>query len=461
MNRRVLSFSFPSKLLAKLEGIPGFDAAAFMAAHQQPAPVSVQVHPVKGAGLFANMPQVPWCSDGRYLEQRPVFTLDPDFHAGAYYVQEASSMFLHYLWQQFLAERTRLRVLDLCAAPGGKSTLIASLLDRESLLISNDVIRARATILEENMTRWGYSNTWVASNDPRDFGRVLTGYFDVMVVDAPCSGSGLFRKDPRALNEWSEDAVVLCNLRQQRILADAWPSLKQDGLLFYATCSYSPQEDEQILDWLADEYEVVSLETAIPEEWGIVTVKSPRHQLTGYRFFPDKVAGEGFFITVLQKKEKATTCFYPRYKSVHLKKIEEKARYLLNEQPFVFLENDRKLFDAIHPLHEPDWHWIREGLYLRKAGILLGEAGQKEWLPAHDIALSIDRSPHLPTVALSREQALRFLKKEEVAWPDMQKGWCIVTYNGHGLGWIKALTGRVNNYLPKHWKIRMELPDEL
>jgi len=369
-------------------------------------------------------------------------------------------MFLQYLWKAILGERTGLRALDLCGAPGGKSTLIASILDAESLLISNEVIRSRATILEENMTRWGYANTWVTSNDPRDFGRRLPGYFDAMIVDAPCSGSGLFRKDARALNEWSKDAVTMCNARQQRILMDSWPSLKEDGYLFYATCSYSPEEDETILDWLGDEFEVATLSVPVDEEWGIVPVISPKHNLHGYRFFPDKVKGEGFFIAVLQKKEKAPAFYYPKYKGAHSKKVEEQAGYLLREEPFFMIENDRKEYIAIRPKHEPDLHLIREGLYLRKSGILLGEMAQKEWLPAHDVALSIDRSPKVPTVELSKDQALRFLKKEDVSWPELAKGWYVVTHQGQGLGWIKALTGRANNYLPKHWRIRMELPDE-
>lgn len=456
-----MSHSLPAALLQQLQHIRGFDERAFIEAHQQPAPVSVRVHPVKGASLFADAPPVPWCGQGKYLASRPVFTLDPAFHAGAYYVQEASSMFLQYLWLHVMGNRTNLRVLDLCGAPGGKSTLIASVLDEESLLVSNEVIRTRATILEENMTRWGYANTWVASNDPREFGRRFPGYFDAMIVDAPCSGSGLFRKDAAAINEWSEEAVNLCSARQQRILADIWPSLKEDGVLFYATCSYSGQEDEQILDWLADEYEVTSLKADVPQEWGIVEVTSPGHQLTGYRFFPDKVKGEGFFIAVLQKKQPEASFYYPKYKGAHSKKAEELAHHLLHNKQFAFLENDRKEFTAIYPHHQPDWHLLKEGLYLRKAGILLGEMAHKDWIPAHDVALSIDRNTSLPVIELSTEQALFFLKKEDVQWPEgLQKGWYIVTYKGNGLGWVKVLSNRVNNYLPKHWRIRMSLPDE-
>lgn len=452
--------NIPASLLNALQALPGFDEGAFLAAHNEPAPVSVRRHRLKGPGLFPGLPAVPWCPDACYLPERPVFTLDPLFHAGAYYVQEASSMFLQYMWLQIFAGRKGLRALDLCGAPGGKSTLIASVLDAESLLISNEVIRSRATILEENMTRWGYANNWVTSNDPRDFGRRLPGYFDAIVVDAPCSGSGLFRKDPRALNEWSPYAVAMCSARQQRILADVWPALKENGVLFYATCSYSPEEDEAVLDAIGDAHSVDTFHVDIPARWGMVQVHSPRHKLQGYRFFPDKVKGEGFFIAALQKKEATVSFLYPRYKWAHSKKAEEQSSWLLKKEPFVMIENDRKEYNAIRPYHEPDLHLIREGLYLRKSGILLGQMAQKDWIPAHDVALSVERATSLPTVELSRDAALRFLKKEDVAWPEVAKGWYIVTHQGLGLGWIKALTGRANNYLPKHWRIRMELPDE-
>ncbi len=452
--------SLPRPLLDELQGIPEFNEAAFIAAHGEPPPVSVRLHPRKGASLWAEAPSVPWCPEGRYLPERPLFTADPLFHAGAYYVQEASSMLLHHLWREAVDGAKGLRVLDLCAAPGGKSTLIASLLDDKSLLIANDVIRSRATILDESLTRWGYTNAWVTSNDPRDFGR-MPGYFDAVLIDAPCSGSGLIRKDPRALEHWSPDAVQLCAARQQRILSDAWPSLKENGLLFYATCSYSPAEDEAVLDWLGDQYSLESIEAPMPKEWGVVAVRSSKHGLAGYRCFPDKLAGEGFFIAVLRKLEAAAPFYYPRFRAAHIRKAEEASKHLLRTVPFTILEDDRRAATAIFPWHEPDYHFLREIVYLRKGGIRIGTAAQKDWIPEHDVALSLDRNPGLPTWTLSREDALRFLKKEELMPPPgAGRGWYVAAYEGRGLGWVKVLSNRVNNYLPKGWRIRMELPDE-
>jgi len=448
----------PQKLLHDLQTVKGFDEKAFIAAHEAAAVTSVRVHPVKGSGSFDTNVRVPWCDAGRYLDARPVFTVDSAYHGGAYYVQEASSMFLHHVLKQVAGDRKGLRVLDLCAAPGGKSTLIASYLDKSSLLISNEVIRTRASILEENMTRWGYMNTWVTSNDPRDFGR-LPGYFDIIVVDAPCSGSGLFRKDKRALDEWSEGNVVLCSQRQQRILADVWPSLKEDGVLIYATCSYSEQEDEQILDELATMYKVESIAMDVPEEWGVVSVTSSVHKMAGYRFFPDKVKGEGFFIAALRKKEEPNTLRPVRFKSADDKKLHQLAGYLLQAGEYTFIQRDKENHYAIHPEHEADMQILLKALYLRKTGLMLGMPTAKEWLPDHEVAMSVDRGADLLSVNVSKEQALHFLKKEEMNLEDIGKGWHLVCYNGIGLGWIKSLGNRINNYLPKHWRIRMEIGD--
>src|SRR5690606_10699869 len=186
-----------------------------------------------------------------YLPDRPVFTLDPLFHAGCYYVQEASSMFVAHVVQALALNSQPIVALDLCAAPGGKSTLLNSYLHPESLLIANEPIKARVNVLSDNLVRWGHANTVVTHNDPSAFGR-LPGYVDLMLVDAPCSGSGMFRKDHAAIDEWSEGAVQLCSERQRRILADSLPALKEGGTLLYSTCSYSVEENEEIADWLCE-----------------------------------------------------------------------------------------------------------------------------------------------------------------------------------------------------------------
>ena len=451
--------TLPEQLLKDLQGINGFNESEFKQAHEEAALTSIRLHPKKSATTLVAGTSVPWSNGGIYLADRPVFTLDPLYHAGAYYVQEASSMFLEYLLGHLLPDTGGLRVLDLCAAPGGKSTLLAGIIGDDSLLISNEVIRSRATILEENMVRWGCTNSWVTCNDPISFGQ-LPGYFDVIVVDAPCSGSGLFRKDERALKEWSTENVELCSGRQQRILADIWPALKENGILIYATCSYSPQEDEEILDWLATTYDVETLQAPINDDWGVVEVMSPEKKCTGYRFFPGKVKGEGFFIAGLRKKEASEKIKPAKFKPVNSSRIMEQAKHLLGNGLYQIINAGKDNYSAINPAHEADLMMLQKSLYFRKTGLNIGSPTTKEWLPAHEVALSVDANKLLPSFEVTKEQALKFLKREDMQLSQSAKGWHIIKFNNLGLGWVKALDNRVNNYLPKHWRIRMQLPDE-
>ena len=450
----------PEQLLNELRTLSCFNEAQFCSAHQTPPITSVRKHPIKGADYNINNDGVEWCANGIYLKERPVFTLDPTYQAGGYYVQEASSMFLEQIWKTINPNQETVRVLDLCAAPGGKSTHLVSLMSNESLLISNEVIRPRATVLEENMTRWGYLNNWVTCNDPRDFG-FLQGYFDVIVIDAPCSGSGLFRKDEAALDEWSEDNVNLCNSRQKRIIADAWKALKHNGFLVYATCSYSPQEDEDILDWISYTYSAETIPIPIHHSWGISLTTSPLHQNYGYRFFPGSTRGEGFFTGVMQKKDSISAQLLPRVKQSIQVKIKEQTEHFLNINNLCYKAIGGEQFTAIHNSHEADWQLFEKKLYFRKAGTLLGSPTAKEWIPAHDIALSIHLKEDVPHINVDKEQALKFLKRETFLDENMGKGWKVIKFNNLGLGWVKTLENRVNNYLPKHLRIRMELPSDI
>lgn len=446
----------PETLLNQMEQIPSFDRVSFLLAHQEPAVTSVRLHPLKKGAHFDGTSTIKWCDEGLYLPQRPVFTLDPLFHSGAYYVQEASSMFLKHVMQTVVDQAKGLRVLDLCAAPGGKSTLLATFLDETSLLISNEVIRSRATILEENMVRWGYPNTWVTANDPKDLGK-LKGYFDIIVVDAPCSGSGLFRKDQRVLEEWSESNVQLCSQRQQRILADIWPALKENGVLIYATCSYSIEEDEAILSWLKTSFSVEKINIPLSTEWNIVQTETDG--LQGFRFMPHLTQGEGFFISILRKKEQTNSLPSPKFKSIHEAKQEPWLNYFLNNKSYKLISPNQSDFHAIHPDHEADFHRLKSHVYFRKLGVQLGAPVGKDWIPSHEVALSIERSIEIPSIELNKEDALRFLKKENFEIEASVKGWQLITYKDLGLGWIKALGNRFNNYLPKHWRIRMEIDE--
>ena len=467
----------PKDFIASLEGIEGYDAAAFERVHADRKPVtSIRVNPLKppagaagAAGLVspgemrapdvlagaagpAVRERVPWSSWGYYLGERPSFTFDPLFHAGTYYVQEASSMFLEQALRQTADLARPLRVLDLCAAPGGKSTLLQSLLSPGSLLVSNEVIKTRVNVLQENMVKWGGANVIITSNDPRDFSR-LEDYFDVIVVDAPCSGSGLFRREPEAIGEWSGANVQLCHQRQQRILADCWPALRQGGVLIYSTCSYSKEEDEDILDWMMAEREVVSCRLALEKEWNIVESRG-RGGGYGYRFYPDKVKGEGFFISCMRKVDGGIFS-YPRNKKQvqgKLSRQEEERMRPWVKQDLLFFRHHEGVYGLPRGL-EGDLPYLQSFCYLKKAGVLMGQLAVKEFIPEHDLALSTLLPEGIPAIALTREQAIQYLRKEEIRLEGAHRGWALVQYEGQNLGWVKVLPNRVNNYYPKEWRI--------
>lgn len=473
---KVFWMKLPKDLLDSLEGVDGFDREAFIKVHEKGEPVtSIRLNPARqtgGENPLAFLPfqaespgtvplaasRIPWSQYGYYLTQRPSFTFDPLFHAGCYYVQEASSMFLEQALKQLVDLSQPLKVLDLSAAPGGKSTHIQSLLSPESLLVSNEVIRSRCAVLADNMIKWGSHNVIVTQNDPSDF-KKLTGYFDVIVVDAPCSGSGLFRKDAEAIGEWSLNNVSLCSQRQQRILADVLPALKQHGLLVYSTCSYSREEDESIGDWLEEVFDMKNETLRLDPDWGIVSSVAAKSTATGYRFYPDRLKGEGFFLSCFRKTRPEKEA-RPRPPRIELASAKEKV--------------------LLRPWLIPgELEWVREGgqfsvlpsrfleataflktiLNLQYKGTRMGQIMKDRLVPDHALALSTLITSEVPDTALSFEEAIRYLQRQEIKPSTTQMGWQTVSYLRHRLGWINVLPNRVNNYYPKEMRIlKQELP---
>lgn len=362
-------------------------------------------------------------------------------------------MFLEQALRQAVDLREPLRVLDVCGAPGGKSTLIQSLLSPESLLVSNEVIRNRSSILRENMIKWGAAGTLVTNNDPRDLAR-LENYFDVLVIDAPCSGSGLFRREPGAIAEWSPANVQLCSQRQQRILADSWPALRNGGTLIYSTCSYSREEDEDILDWLAGDLGAEPIRLNVAPEWNIIETQG-KSGGWGYRFYPDKIRGEGFFIACLRKTGGGSFAA-PRKKNAPErppKKDEELLQRWLKPGTPLFFFRHQEYINALPVSLANDLPVLQSAMYLKKAGVKLGTLTAEEFIPEHELAISTIVSSRLPAVELDHEQALRYLRKEELHPDTTHRGWALVRYENHNLGWIKVLPNRSNNYYPKEWRI--------
>jgi 16S rRNA C967 or C1407 C5-methylase (RsmB/RsmF family)/NOL1/NOP2/fmu family ribosome biogenesis protein len=425
----------------------------FLKSLKETSPISIRQNQYKNFSIEGE--PVPWCETGRYLKTRPVFTLDPALHAGAYYVQEASSMFLEQAIKQLDLDKKPIRVLDLCAAPGGKSTHLAGLLHEDSLLVSNEVIRTRASILDENLTKWGVGNTVVTNNDPRDFEN-LSGFFDVIVVDAPCSGEGLFRKDQEAMMEWSVNNVQLCAKRQQRILADVWPALKSDGILIYSTCTYNSLENEENMQWLAEQHRLESVNLNIESEWGIEAVK--HKNIIGYRFYPHHVAGEGFFLSVIQKREsiepvsinKKVTPTSP------VKKIQEQlTHWVLDPDQYTFHQHN-DLISLFRKSLATDHLFLYRKLHIANSGTAVATLKGDKPIPEHALALStrLNRE-RFQTAELNKTDALNFLRKENIHFTGHTKGYLLVTYQNLPLGWLNVLDNRSNNLYPKTWRIRM------
>lgn len=444
------------------------------------APVSIRVNLTKQEAEVAGE-RVPWSSSGVYLPQRPTFTFDPLFHAGCYYVQEASSMFVEQVLRTYVKEPVIM--LDLCAAPGGKSTHARSVLPEGSLLVANEVMRNRSQILAENLIKWGDAEVIVTNNDPADF-NALTNTFDVILTDVPCSGEGMFRKDPVAVDEWSVDNVQLCWQRQRRILADIWSALKPGGLLIYSTCTYNKEEDEENVVWIARELGAEILEVPVSSEWGI-TGNLIGEDFPVYRFLPHKTQGEGFFLAVLRKNflscrsERSEISMAVRDGREKVKKGKQKGEkgkqlssiplpkevrtWLGKPDEFQFELKGVKVV-AFPKLHLPAYIALQQTLRIIHAGVTIGEIKGKDFIPDHSLAMStaLDRNV-FPQVELSYEQAISYLRKEAVVLEDVtSRGYVLLTYQGVPLGFAKNIGNRANNLYPQEWRIRSGyLPEEL
>jgi 16S rRNA C967 or C1407 C5-methylase (RsmB/RsmF family)/NOL1/NOP2/fmu family ribosome biogenesis protein len=479
-----LPLSFVKRLYGQM-GDAG--ASGLISALCQESGVSVRLNPAKQTGHLLMSDSVPWCSDGWYLPERPSFTLDPHFHAGAYYVQEASSMFLEQVIHQCTGEMNNPLVLDLCGAPGGKTTHLSSLIP-SGTIVANEVIRDRASILAENVTKWGTGNVVVTSGDPSAFSG-LDSLFDIMVVDAPCSGEGMFRNRSVA-EQWSVENTVLCAERQRRILMDAWPALRRNGLLVYSTCTFNPAENEENLAWLSDNEQVETVQLVTEPEWGIETVNY--RGITGYAFYPGKVRGEGFFMAVLRKlggEDESDTD--DRRNSLKIEGRKEK-RDAGNRRMILPTESGRggsgsetrrrvmsggvpgnkvterwitgnqlsplmiKEFVILPAAQPPLLSLLRARLNVVKSGTILGEIKGKDIVPSHELALYINLNlKSFPVLELAEDEALNYLRRNALPFRGGEKGWSLVMFQGSALGWIKNIGSRYNNYYPVNWRIRI------
>ena len=423
----------------------GNEAATLLDALHKPAPSSIRANPLKRAAISGTV--VPWCVHGRYLESRPVFTLDPLFHAGAYYVQEASSMLLEQAFRSVNGLPRRSAVLDLCAAPGGKSTHLASLIPPDALLVCNEPVRSRQAALMENLWKWGRANVVVTGAEPEAFA-ALGPVCDLILVDAPCSGEGMFRKDPHARAQWGENLVEGCALRQQHILDAAWSVLKPGGHLIYSTCTWETSENEDQVQRLAHSgAEVVSI--AVDPAWG---VQANPH---GLRCYPHRVRGEGFFIALLRKPAAGhginPVSVQPSHGSALPTPVGD---WLSTDRDQQVAESDEALY-ALDACWAPFVDELTRAVHVCAPGIPIALRKGRSWLPHPALALSeLLNSGNFPRINLDLQAALGFLRGEALPAADAT-GTVLVCHQGTPLGWANGAGNRYNNRWPAPWRIRM------
>lgn len=386
----------------------------YLQAFEEESPVSIRINPQRISSEFRLLSSksivghtpvpsnddysvVPWCPYGFYLPTRPPFTFDPLLHAGCYYVQEASSMFLYEVLRQHLPS-TPVAFLDMCAAPGGKSTLIRSVLSEDSLLVSNEPIRKRAQVLSENIQKWGYGNCYVTNNYPKDFRRAGL-QFDAILCDVPCSGEGMFRKDPDTIGEWSLQNVERCWQLQREIVSEAWQCLRPGGLFIYGTCTFSIKENEENVRWILQEFDAEPLSVDTKDEWNITPSLLKDFNVPVYRFIPGITRGEGLFMAVMRKRGTDATA-------------------MGKGSVFSSLAKKLERMNLIAPLSP---------------------------LP----------TTASPQIDLDYPTAINYLRGEAIVLPpDVPRGLVTVTFMGQPLGQVKNIGSRANNLYPKEWRIK-------
>ena len=424
---------------------------------REEAPVSVRLNPFKTTGLLDTGEQVPWCPWGYWLAERPAFTFDPLLHAGLYYVQEASSMFVceavRQCLERGLLSRQPLLAADMCAAPGGKTTALCSVLPEESLLFSNEPMKQRANILKENIIKFGHTDIIVTNNYPRDY-RETGLSFDLILTDVPCSGEGMFRKDPGTVDEWNVKNVERCRQLQRSIVEDIWPSLKPGGILIYSTCTFNAHEDEDNVQWIADTLGAGSVSLEAQPEWNITGALVGSRPC--YRFIPGRTRGEGLFMAVLRKHGEATTdkpWMSPTVSARTGKAGDEHKKWLKADFTEV---KEREFVRAIPSRWLSLYNNEKRSLHIIHAGIELGTIKGKDLIPDASLALStaLNREA-FPQTELSYDNAIRYLRKEAVTLPaEAPRGFTLVTYRHQPLGFVKNIGNRANNLYPQEWKIK-------
>jgi 16S rRNA C967 or C1407 C5-methylase (RsmB/RsmF family)/NOL1/NOP2/fmu family ribosome biogenesis protein len=421
--------------------------------------VSVRINTLKGCTLPADADRVPWCETGYYLPERPQFTFDPALHQGLYYVQDASSMILHTIAKRLTANGEAVRWLDACAAPGGKTTAIVDAVPQDSLVVANEFDYKRAAALLENVERWGAANVVVSRGDTNKF-RKLGGFFDIVSVDAPCSGEGMMRKEAVAVQQWSPRLVQQCADLQREIVENVWQALRPGGVLVYSTCTFNLTEDEQNVQWIIDELGAEPIELQLSDLPGVIGGIDT--EVPCARFLPGRVRGEGLFVAVLRKNGDAPAARVSLPKGV--KTVKSPGNWLQGD--YAYIADGDKLRAIPAPLL-PAVLRLSSVLSVVSSGLHIATVKGKDYVPAYALAHAVDLNlAAWHTLPVSLDTALTYLRGEALtpaafagtapALPsiaDAPRGIVLLTYNDRPLGFVKNLGNRANNLLPDNRRI--------
>jgi 16S rRNA C967 or C1407 C5-methylase (RsmB/RsmF family)/NOL1/NOP2/fmu family ribosome biogenesis protein len=450
--------TLPSIFINQMKDLLGVDYPDFESAFSQDVPKSIRFNMSKGKRHSLKvLDPVPWAIGGYYVDKDSVFTADPHFHAGEYYVQEASSMFVGYVFDLLTPSKSGLKVLDLCAAPGGKSTDILNQLQGDSLLICNELIRNRNQVLVENLLKWGRHNVWITHTDAQTLG-ALDEYFDIIVIDAPCSGEGMFRKDPLSIQEWSQDSVDMCAVRQFDITKQIYPALKKDGYILYSTCTYNSKENDENIQKFIHNLDLQPVFIDLPSEMAQKPIKTK----FGWQFYPHVTQGEGFYLACLQKtKESSPVVKLPYYKEWYSKTSKSDLSTLHqaihNYTDYDFFVSRHGIQYACPKVLVDDFKYLSKHFYFTKSMVELGKVMKNELIPAHELALQSDVKVSYPTIDLDLYHAQVYLEKNDIgsvlSVNSFENGWYIVTFEGSRLGFAKVIGNRINNYIPKNMRV--------
>ncbi|MBK9107890.1 MAG: hypothetical protein IPM92_05785 [Saprospiraceae bacterium] len=441
--------NIPKLFIQNMEKLIGSESSAFFEAIHQNPKTSVRLNPLKSEHNLNLAERVPWCEQGYYLNERPVFTLDPFFHAGHYYVQEASSMFLDYVLK-YLNLPKDIHVLDICSAPGGKSTLLASYFSESAFIHCHEFDQHRTTALQHNMIKWGHSNITISQGSLKELKNTGITY-DLILLDAPCSGEGMFRKERKALEQWSPEKIQSCQRMQKEIVQIVAQLGHENSILIYSTCTYNMFENEEVLSTLISNgtYDPVEINSDYN-----VWKSDNESNLYSYRFMPHRIQGEGLTLTVLRKNKNSTSIEYSGKKSFKEFQNPFSPKAWLQDSEEFIIKDFKKQLLAIRKSHLENSNLCLQHLNVWNTGIQLGQIKGLDFIPHHGLSQSAFKSNELPEIQLDYKQALEYLRCLHFPLDvNTSEKWFVAKFQSASMGWIKSNSNGWKNYYPKHYRI--------